>query len=118
MFFLRISVTGRKTAGINLGRIILEYKGGLLNLMFCFNRVAPNTSFSFPLFLLNVLVKVYVNEDFNNKDLAILVFENVQLPKQDIALFCTQNSLEKLKKIVDEKVDWTKFNQFNVSLNK
>jgi len=57
--------------------------------------------------------EVYVNEDFNNKDLAILVFEKIQMPKQDFALFCTKNSLEKLKKIVDEKVDWTKFNQFN-----
>ena len=83
-----------------------------------FLSLEPNSSFSFPLFLLNVLVEVYVNEDFNNKDLAILVFEKIQMPKQDFALFCTKNSLEKLKKIVDEKVDWTKFNQFNVRLNK
>ena len=57
---------------------------------------------------------VYVNEDFSHKDLAVMVLEKVELPKQVFSVFCTKNSLEKLKKIVDERLDWTKFNQFDV----
>ena len=41
---------------------------------------------------------VFVNEDFHHKDLAVMVLEKVELPKQVFSVFCTKNSLEKLKK--------------------
>ena len=60
--------------------------------------------------------EVYVSQDFSNKDLAVMVFEKIELPKKVFSVFCTKNSLEKLKKIVDERVNWKDFNQFDVSI--
>ena len=60
---------------------------------------------------------VFVNEDFSHKDLAVMVLEKAELPKQVFSVFCTENSLEKLKKIVDERVDWKLFALFEVSFD-
>ena len=57
---------------------------------------------------------VYVNENFSSEKLAVLVLEKISLPKCDWQLFCSENSLPDLQRLIEENIDWNKHNQFDV----
>ena len=58
--------------------------------------------------------KVFVNEDLDDDNIALVVINKLECPKNIISLYCTDNCTEQLRTLIKENVSWGADNEFEV----
>ena len=58
--------------------------------------------------------KVFVNEDLDDDNIAIVVINKLECPKNIISLYCKENCTEQLRTLIQENVSWGADNEFEV----
>ena len=58
--------------------------------------------------------RVFVNEDLNEENIAVVVINKLESPKNIISLYCTDNCTEQLRILIKENVSWGANNEFEV----
>ena len=59
--------------------------------------------------------KVFVNADLDDDNIAIIVINKLECPKNIISLYCTNNCTEQLRTLVKENVSWGVNYEFEVT---
>ena len=62
--------------------------------------------------------EVFVNDDFEEKNVAILISNKLESPKIIYSMFCTKNAENQLELLVKQNVCWTFHDELKVSINK
>ena len=58
--------------------------------------------------------RVFVNEDLNEENIAVVVINKLECPKNIISMYCTDNCTEQLRILIKENVSWGANNEFEV----
>ena len=59
--------------------------------------------------------KVFVNDDLDDDNIAIVVINKLECPKNIISMFCTENCAKQLRTLIKENVSWGANNEFEVT---
>ena len=58
--------------------------------------------------------RVFVNEDLDEDNIAVVVINKLECPKNIISMYCTDNCTEQLRILIKENVSWGANNEFEV----